>query len=323
MKEPHQQIAAEQEHEGNNPKEPGTAVSKGEVPQQETCGRAPVTVLWKTWKYGEDKEALSGSSTGMKLKDGDGCLSPVELEDEIAVEYALTIKLDGEEFATLVCTPTDLTDLVVGFLASEGILRSTDQIKRLTLDEDTGFAYVDMANKQAAKDAKRLVSKRFIGSCCGKSRQFYLASDVRTAKTVTSFFTITPEECFELMQRLQRGSEDFHKTGGVHNAALCTTKEVLAVRTDIGRHNALDKIYGDCLRNRIPVRDKAIAFSGRVSSEVVLKTAKIGCGLLLSKSAPTDLALKLAHDLGITVVGFIRGRRLNVYTHPERIRFEA
>ena len=87
---------------------------------------------------------------------------------------------------------------------------------------------------------------------------------------------------------------------------------------DIGRHNALDKIYGHLLRQRISVRDKVLAFSGRVSSEVVLKAAKIGVGVLLSKSAPTDLALRLAHDLGITVVGFIRRDHLTVYTHPEQ-----
>ncbi|TBL68297.1 formate dehydrogenase accessory sulfurtransferase FdhD [Paenibacillus thalictri] len=243
----------------------------------------------------------------------------MEVEEEVAAEYPLTVKLDGAEFATLVCTPSDLDDLVVGFLASEGIIRTVGDITRLSLDEGTGFAYAELRNKQAGAALRELVSKRFIGSCCGKSRQFYLASDVRTAKTVTSRVTVTAAQIFALMARLQTSSDDFRRTGGVHNAALCTAEEVLAVRTDIGRHNALDKLYGHCLRRGIPAKDKAIVFSGRVSSEVLLKAAKLGAGLLLSKSAPTDLALQLAHDLGITVVGFIRGERLNVYTHPERV----
>ncbi|AFH84834.1 Formate dehydrogenase accessory protein FdhD [Bacillus anthracis str. H9401] len=88
---------------------------------------------------------------------------------------------------------------------------------------------------------------------------------------------------------------------------------------DIGRHNALDKIYGYCLKNNISIGDKIIVFSGRISSEILLKVAKIGCEIILSKSAPTELALQLAEELGITTIGFIRNQSLNVYTHPERV----
>lgn len=270
-------------------------------------GNMNVTAAWPIRKYKADHNELYFA----------------ELDDEVAVEYPLTVKLDGEEFATLVCTPSDLEDLIVGFLASEGVIRAANQIARLSIDEGMGFAYAELVNKHAGDYARQLVSKRVIGSCCGKSRQFYLASDVRTAKTVATPLKLEADRCFELMSKLQGQSGDFQKTGGVHNAALCTAEEILAVRADIGRHNALDKIYGHCLRNRISVKDKIIAFSGRVSSEVLLKTAKIGCGILLSKSAPTDLGLKLADDLGITVVGFIRNRGLNVYTHPERVLLQA
>jgi FdhD protein len=246
-------------------------------------------------------------------------------EDEVAVEYPLTIKLNGEEFATVVCTPADLTDLVVGFLASEGVIRSYSDIERIHLDEPRGFAYVELHNKRIG-DAVSAVSKRFISSCCGKSRQFYLQSDVRTAKTVPSSarIRITAEQCVGLMSRLQQQSADFQRTGGLHNAALGApgATELAVVRSDIGRHNALDKMYGHCLTHRLPTLDKAIAFSGRVSSEVLLKASKIGSAIVLSKSAPSDLALKLAQDLGITVVGFIREGRINVYTHPNRVVFQ-
>ncbi|GGD90090.1 formate dehydrogenase accessory sulfurtransferase FdhD [Paenibacillus nasutitermitis] len=259
----------------------------------------------------------SKATTGWRVIRFDGGGS-VEKDDEIATEMPLTVRLDGEEFATIVCTPGDLEDMMVGFLASEGVIRTIDDLKSLTLDEARGFAYAELHIKQST--GKEFHSKRFIGSCCGKSRQFYFHNDARTAKTIMSRHPIAAGQCLELMRLLQESSTDFHQTGGVHNAAICTADAMIAVRTDIGRHNALDKLYGHLLRSRIPAGDKIIAFSGRISSEVVLKVAKIGCGVLLSKSAPTDLALQLAEDLGITCAGFIRRGSMNVYTHPERIR---
>lgn len=242
----------------------------------------------------------------------------IDKEDFIAEEFALTIQLDGEEFATLVCTPSDLADLVIGFLASEGVIRRMEEIKDLSMDEERGFAYVTLHVPQST--GKEFYSRRIIGSCCGKSRQFYFYNDARTAKTVTGGIQLTAAQCFSLMQELQSSSLAFHRTGGVHNAALCDETGLKVTRTDIGRHNALDKLFGHSIRHRVPAKQHAIAFSGRISSEVVLKTAKIGCPILLSKSAPTDLALQLAEDLGITCVGFIRGDSMNIYTHAERIR---
>lgn len=241
----------------------------------------------------------------------------IERLDEVVTEVPLTLKVDREEFATLVCTPTYLEELVIGFLASEGIIRTLEDIDQLSLDESRGYAHVELkVKKHTGKDWHQ---KRFIASCCGKSRQFYFHNDARTAKTILSRDTIAAEQCIRLMRELQEGSADFHKTGGLHNAALCSTDELIITRSDIGRHNALDKIYGYCIQHRIPLKGKLLAVSGRISSEILLKAAKIGVGLLLSKSAPTELALNLADDLGITVVGFLRGDAFNVYTHSERI----
>jgi FdhD protein len=261
-------------------------------------------------------------SERMKMKrkvlkyDGHALL---EEEDHVVTEYPLTIMINGEEFATIVCTPTDLEELVVGFLASEGmILLYHEDVKSLSLDEEAGFAYVELNRKPTIN--KDFYSKRFIGSCCGKSRQsFYFHNDVRTARTSRSNLQITPKACLRLMGEMQNSSQVFKQTGGVHNAALCDTEHMLMTKTDIGRHNALDKIYGYCLMNRIPIKDKLIAFSGRISSEVLLKVAKIGAGIVLSKSAPTELALQMADELNITAIGFIRGETMNIYTHPERI----
>ena len=239
-------------------------------------------------------------------------------EDAVAEEIPLTVRLDGEEFVTVVCSPQDTEDLVFGFLAGEGIIASPEDVERIDWDEAAGFADVRLRRRLDGAEAD--FGRRVIGSCCGRSRQFYFRSDVRTARTSISRVRMRPEECLAAMAELQRRSAEFARTGGVHNAALWSPgRGLIAMRTDIGRHNALDKLLGYCLRRGIPTRDAAIIFSGRISSEVLLKTAKIGAAILIAKSAPTGLALRLAHDLGITAVGFVRGGRMNVYTHPERL----
>ncbi|RST75329.1 formate dehydrogenase accessory sulfurtransferase FdhD [Siminovitchia acidinfaciens] len=243
--------------------------------------------------------------------------SLTEIEDQAAVEFPLTIYLDNEEFATVVCTPSNLKELVIGFLASEGMIRSMEDISAFNIDHHQGFAYVELKMKQVI--SKEFYSKRMIGSCCGKSRQFYFYNDAKTAKTIMTRKKISAGQCLELMQQMQDSSEEFQRTGGVHNAALCTEDELLFSYSDIGRHNALDKIFGHCIMNKISLKDKVIVFSGRISSEVVLKVAKIGAGILISKSAPTTLGIDLANDLGITAIGFARKNQLNIYSHPERI----
>ncbi|MFC7061452.1 formate dehydrogenase accessory sulfurtransferase FdhD [Halobacillus seohaensis] len=240
------------------------------------------------------------------------------IKDDIVTEFPLTIQVNGEEFATMVCTPTHFDEMVIGFLASEGVIRFRSDIKNITIDEERGFAYIDLVEGKTINNQSDF-SKRFIGSCCGKSRQFYFQNDVQTAKTSTSQTKITADHCINLMRKMQENSHVFKGTGGVHNAAICTNNEMIVGRADIGRHNALDKLYGHCLLNKIPVRDKILVFSGRISSEVLTKAAKIGVGIVLSKSAPTDLAVQLAEDLNITAVGFIRGNSFNVYSHPERV----
>jgi FdhD protein len=238
--------------------------------------------------------------------------------DEIVVEIPLTLRVNGDEFATIVCSPDALEDMTIGFLAAEGLIRSVDDIDQLNINEERGFADVELKVKKSISQDN--YAKRWIGSCCGKSRQFYFHNDMRTAKTIQSQTRITPEQCFLLMKQLFEGSTEFQKTGGVHNAALCDASGIIVSRADIGRHNALDKIYGHSLRQKLNMKDKIIAFSGRISSEIVLKAAKMSVGILLSKSAPSDLALKLADDLKITAIGFIRGGQMNVYTHPQRVR---
>ncbi|WP_347550886.1 formate dehydrogenase accessory sulfurtransferase FdhD [Pseudalkalibacillus hwajinpoensis] len=240
-----------------------------------------------------------------------------EKEDVIALEKPLTIRINQIEFATVVCTPDHLEDMVIGFLASEGVIRSYRDIEEMLFNKNQGIVNVKASINMSL--TSETYTRRVISSCCGKSRHFYLESDSRTARTIMNAPTLTAAECLSNMMALQEQSTTFKSTGGVHNAAIFRNGEMIASRTDIGRHNALDKLYGYALKNHIHPSVLSVAFSGRISSEVVLKLSKMGIGILLSKSAPTDLALQLAEDLEITTVGFIRRGSFNIYTKSERI----
>ena len=238
--------------------------------------------------------------------------------DTYVTEFPLTIMVNGEEFATVICSPTNMEELVLGFLASEGALLKKDELKSIQIDDSKGFAHVELT--KSLNDRFEYSTKRMIASCCGKSREFYFQNDAATAKTSLSKITITPQQVLNMMTRLQSASTIFKQTGGLHNAAISDGDAFFEHRQDIGRHNALDKLYGFCIQNHIPVRNKVLIFSGRISSEILIKAAKIGVGVILSKSAPTTLAIQLAHDLNITAVGFIRDGNFNIYSHPERIK---
>lgn len=244
------------------------------------------------------------------------------VEDSIVTEHPVTIKINGAEFATLVCSPDFIEDLVIGFLASEGVIRKYDDLEDIWIEEKSGTAHVK--TKKVNPYYLNFQGKRYITSCCGAGRQgFVFINDALTAKKMEQVrVKISSRDCFSLMKEMQESSQVFQNTGGVHNAALCQSGKVVISRMDIGRHNALDKIYGHCLKNSIPLSDKVLAFSGRISAEILLKASKIGCEIVLSKSAPTELALKLAEDLGITTIGFIRDESLNVYTGQERVFLE-
>ncbi|AKP80008.1 MULTISPECIES: formate dehydrogenase accessory sulfurtransferase FdhD [Priestia] len=257
--------------------------------------------------------------TVLRFKNGE----MESVEDKIVTEFPVTVKINEEEFVTMVCSPQYIEDMVIGYLASEGVIREYKDIKNIWVQEKEGYVHVtiDKLNPYF----QNLQNKRYITSCCGASRQgFVFINDALTAKKMNDISVeLSIKDCFQLMNKLQQSAATFQETGGVHNAAICDKNGFMLSRMDIGRHNALDKLYGYCLKHHISIRDKVVVFSGRISSEILLKVAKIGCEVVLSKSAPTELALNLAEELRITTVGFIRSDSLNIYTCPERILRES
>jgi len=236
-------------------------------------------------------------------------------KDTVVTEFPLTIILNNRELVTLLCSPTDSKYLAIGFLASEGLLKSKDEIKKIIIDDRTGVVRVETKKGFASEP----LFKRLITSGGGRGASFYSAADTQGRLKVESQIGISASEVFALVKEFQQRSHVFRTTGGVHSAALCNTKSILVFSEDIGRHNAIDKIFGECLLRDIPTDNHIIITSGRISSEILLKIAKRNIPILISKSAPTNLGLKLASELGVTLIGFVRGQRMNVYANGWRI----
>lgn len=235
-----------------------------------------------------------------------------EIEDMLAREGSLTIILNEHQLATLFCTPSNLDYLAVGFIASEGLLRSKDEIKKITVDDKNGMVWVETTNDK--RQPAETLPKRVIAFSGGRG----LASVTHWRK-VESQMNISTHDVFGLVEKFQHRSPIFGATGGTHLAALCDTSDILISAEDIGRHNALDKVLGECILKDVPTDDRIVITSGRVSSEILLKVARRRIPMTISISAPTDLAVRLASDWGITLIGFARGKRMNVYAHSWRV----
>ncbi len=241
-----------------------------------------------------------------------------EIRDVVAREFPLTIILNNQELVTLTCSPANLKYLVLGFLASEGFIRAREEVKSILVDNRRGVARVETKGRPdiAAGD---LIFKRIITSGCGKGASFYSVGNAANAAMVESKTEISASQVFAIMREFQHRSEVFKNTGGVHSAALTDGERLLIFAEDIGRHNAIDKIFGQCLWENATTEDRVIVTSGRVSSEILFKVAKRNIPIIISRSAPTDLAVDTASDLGITLIGFVRGKRMNVYANSWRV----
>ena len=245
--------------------------------------------------------------------DGNGSR---EMDDPVIREFPLTIYLNGQEFVTLLYTPEWAEMLAMGFLRSEGIIKSYSDVTSLQHDQERGFVFVET---KGGALVEKLYGKRTITSGCGKGTVFFSVLDALKSEPVKSELRVTVEQVLSLTRKLQDEAFLFHTTGGIHSAALCASNDIVYHCEDIGRHNAVDKIVGLCLKNGVLLEDKVLVTSGRISSEILVKTAKLGIPILISRAAPTTLSIDLASGLGITMIGFVRGSRFNVYTHTERV----
>ena len=215
-------------------------------------------------------------------------------EDYVVREYPITITLNGRDMITLPCSPLDLDSLAVGYLVSEGYIRDKSEISNIIVDGKEGCVRIKTDNAEAKADKP---------------------SETR----IDSEYRISAGEVYGLMDKFVRRSEVFETTGGVHSAALCDRQKIIVFKDDIGRNNAIDKLFGECMLKDISLEERVVILSCRMSSEILYKIVRRRIPVIISKSPPTDYGVRLAEEMGITLLGFVRGKRMNAYAHDWRI----
>lgn len=244
-----------------------------------------------------------------RLKDGQWQAGPAPVPSELA----LTIYVNKHEVATVLCTPHKLNSLVAGFLYQEGIIKSVSEIANMRVCIDDALADVTLSRQDFTPSTRRVLT-----SGCGGGAGTTLGAE--GIPPITSSLNVTTDQVSSLMKELQTRAELYRVSGGVHVAALGDGAKMLDMAEDVGRHNSIDKILGDCLFLKMQFKDRLLATTGRLSSEMVLKAAKMGVPIVISHSSATSRAIALGEQVGVTLVGYVRGGRLTVYTHPERIQ---
>lgn len=217
-----------------------------------------------------------------------------KVTDYVVREYPITITLNGRDVITLPCSPLDLDSLAVGYLVSEGYIQEKSEIRNIIIDGKEDCVRIATDNTEAKANEP-------LGTM------------------VDSEFKISAGEVYGLMEKFVSRSEVFEATGGVHSAALCDRQDIIVFKDDIGRNNAIDKLFGRCLLKDIPLEERVVILSCRMSSEILYKIVRRRIPVIISKSPPTDYGVRLADEMGITLLGFVRGKRMNAYAHDWRI----
>jgi FdhD protein len=246
----------------------------------------------------------------VQIRDG----SRASREEMVVREETLCLYVNGNLLVRLLCSPSHLEDLAVGFLYSEGIVAHLEEI--LSIEEGGVETTVFVRTTGPAPDSVAL-SGAVRTSGCGAG--VTLADRADGLEPVSAELAVRADEILALSRKFEASSELFHQTGGVHACGLGRGGKLFLLREDIGRHNALDKCIGAALKEVVDLSKSIAYISGRISSEMVIKAARARLPIIVSRTAPTSTAVDLAAHLGVCVVGFVRGKRMNIYTFPDRV----
>jgi len=233
-------------------------------------------------------------------------------------EVPLTILLNGREVVTLLCTGKYPRHLAVGFLKSDALISDPAELEDVSIT-DEGARITAMVRVRHDPFAGGRTIQRSITSGCGKGTNFDRNVQTISKRRVESDLKVTPAQILALADELKRRSTLYGRTRGCHNSSLCTPEEMLLFREDIGRHNAIDMIVGECFLEGTTTGDKMIVSTGRVASEILLKTVRIGVSVLASTAVATSFSVELARTIGLTLIGNIKADSFWVYNDPGRI----
>jgi FdhD protein len=228
-----------------------------------------------------------------------------EVAADVVREQPLTVYVNGEKFLTLLCSPMMLEALVVGYLWMEKVIAAREDIVALEVSAVDGRADVTLAAPVT------LPTERILTSGCGGGITFRI--DHRLFPRLHSSLVVRPAQLAQGMKQLFQAGEHYHKSRGIHGAALYDGERLLVVAEDVGRHNAVDKVKGRALLDGIETRDRILLSTGRISSEMLLKAARMGVPVVASRTSPTEMAVALAEQLNVTVCGYVRPDALNLY----------
>src|SRR6266702_4665715 len=228
-----------------------------------------------------------------------------EVAADVVREQPLTIYVDGAKFLTLLCTPTQLDALVIGYLWMEQVIADVGDIRALDVSPVDGRADVTLVRPVT------LPTERILTSGCGGGITFRI--DHRLFPRLHSSLRVRPADLANGMKQLFQAATQYQRSRGIPGAALSDGTRLLVVAEDVGRHNAVDKVKGQALLEGIPTADRILLSTGRVSSEMLLKAARMGVPVVASRTSPTEMAVALAEQLGVTVVGYLRGESFNLY----------
>lgn len=241
-----------------------------------------------------------------------------KLSESVADEQLCEIFLNDKSVASLACSPSNLRELAVGYLVSEGII---DVAESVSDPAQCGGRYaVAVSGKALVGDD--MLAKRVITSGCGGGLSFsqLRQQDTPDEPLLGVHVTVSLRQFLDLAKTMAAEAETFRQTGGVHSAALCEPERIIFQVEDVGRHNAADKAIGWAKLNGVELQDKILLSTGRISADIVLKAVRAGLTIIASRGAPTSRAVAYAGQLSLTMVGFVRGQRMNVYTRPDRCR---
>ncbi len=251
----------------------------------------------------------------------------VEEQDTVLVESPIDLHVNSEPLVNIICLPNDLKELAVGFLFSVGIINSIEDIKEIIVEELENKINVEL------KDSIEFVLEsldlnpvsRVIDTTCGISSPWRnlikeTLDDSKEAIKTQDDVRIKADIIFNSIKVMQKHTILYRETGGCHGAAIFDFKgNLLGCKEDIGRHNAIDKVIGDLLLKKHDFKDIFLASTGRLTGDSVLKAIRAKIPIVISLSAAIESGIRLSFSYGITLVGFVRGARMNIYTHSNRI----